>query len=445
MLVIGMVFMFDWNPAFHHESSWATPGDQWGMLRGAHFVAWGYLGGVYSQGNGIVTLPGMPILLAPVAILSSHFHLSESYQPFMLSRPTAALLLEPAEILAASTVVFACDALTERLDLSRRRRFAVCIVVAVVAWPTAAIWGHAEDAMAVTFAIYALLALMDSRWSAVAWLLGFGIVMQPLVAMLVPLLAAAAPRGARLSVVVRAALLPVFLVATALAGNLGDTYRALLTQPTPPSVNHATPWVAWTPKLHSGIVSVGHTVRLIPGSGHPVLGPISPSTQAAASVAAGPGRLLYLLLALIIALWVMVRPQPIDRLLWLAAAVLASRCLFEAVMTPYYLAPPLILSIVLSARMGARRFWAVVAISLEVTVFAYHHLEPWAWWLPILVALVGVLALNFPAGMPSPSGTQAPGSTVIPRPAADLEVSSSWRPTMPSDEMTSDEQRSFAQ
>src|SRR5580692_1707465 len=67
MLVIGMAFMFQWNPLFHHQNSWATPGDVWGIFRGAHYVGWGYLGGIYTPGAGIVTFPGMPILLAPVA------------------------------------------------------------------------------------------------------------------------------------------------------------------------------------------------------------------------------------------------------------------------------------------------------------------------------------------------------------------------------------------
>lgn len=244
MVVVGMVFMVVWNPVVHHQSSWATPGDLWGMVRAAHYVQWGFLGGIYTPGNGIVTFPGMPVLLAPAAWLSGRLHLTESFLPFFVPRPTAALIFEPLEILLAATVVFASDALAERLSVSRRRRIPLCFCVAALAWPTAAVWGHAEDALAMTFALYALVALVDGRWSGLGWLLGVGIVIQPLVALLVPLVLAAAPSGRRLAVAVRSAGISLFLVGVAFAGDAQDTYRALVTQPTPPSVNHATPWVS---------------------------------------------------------------------------------------------------------------------------------------------------------------------------------------------------------
>ena len=72
-LVIGMIFMFFWNPLVHHVGSWNTGGDLWGIFRGAHYVGWGFPGGIYTSGTGIVTFPGMAILLAPIAMLVDHF------------------------------------------------------------------------------------------------------------------------------------------------------------------------------------------------------------------------------------------------------------------------------------------------------------------------------------------------------------------------------------
>lgn len=122
VLVTGMAYMFWWGPVVVHAPVWTTGGDLWGILRGAHYVGWGDLGGVYTPGNGVVTFPGMEVLLAPVAMVAGVFHLSESYGSFFLPHPTAALVLQPVELILASTVIFAADALAERLGTGRGRR-----------------------------------------------------------------------------------------------------------------------------------------------------------------------------------------------------------------------------------------------------------------------------------------------------------------------------------
>ncbi|MDA8340667.1 MAG: hypothetical protein M0007_00335, partial [Actinomycetota bacterium] len=83
-------------------------------------------------------------------------------------------------------------------------------------------------------------------------------------------------------------------------------------------------------------------------------------------------------------------------LLWLLAVALAIRGYFEPVMTPYYLAPPLAVGIVVVAGKGRARLAVAVAISFAMTVFGYYHLSPWAWWAPMMVGMTAVLALGFP-------------------------------------------------
>ncbi len=129
MLGVGLLVMFGWEPIVGHRSGWFTPVDLWGIFRGAHYVGWGYLGGVYTYGTGVLSLPGLPIVLAPVAMLSGHLGLTESYSPFFLSHPSAALILQPVVLLLTSTVLFAADALAERLHVPWTRRRALCIVV----------------------------------------------------------------------------------------------------------------------------------------------------------------------------------------------------------------------------------------------------------------------------------------------------------------------------
>jgi hypothetical protein len=403
MVSFGMVFMFEYAPLVFHLGLWDTGGDLWGIFRAAHYVGWGYLGGVYTPSNGVVTFPGLPVLLAPVAMLSGALHLTESDPMLLVAHPSAALLLEPVVLILTSTVLFAVDALAQRLGVPSRRRMVLTTVVAIIAWPVAAVWGHPEDALAMTFALYATIALLDGKWSRCGWLFGCGIVLQPLVAMMLPLFIAAAPQGRRMAVAVRSAVLSAVLVGVAFAGNPADTYQMLVKQPTQPTINHATPWLAFAPKLPYS--------HALPGShvgGGLSIGGVVDGAHRLGYVAGGPGRTIDVLLAIAIGIFVWRRPQRLEQLLWLAAVVLGSRCFFEAVMTTYYVAPALFLALVLAARQGGRRFAAASILALEITVFGYHHLEPWLWWVPMVVGLGAVLALARP-GRPAAGRDAAPG------------------------------------
>ncbi len=396
MLATGIAFMFEWNPMVHHSDSWNVGSDLWNTLRAAHYVGWGYLGGVYDPANGIITFPGMAALLAPVAMLSGSLHLSESFMPYTLQYPTAALLLVPIELVMVASVVFATDALAERLQLGTRRRAALCVLVAVIAWLTASVWGHPEESLAMTFALYAMIAMLDRKWVRCGWLFSVGIVLQPLVALTLPLFVAATPRGMRIMLAVRSSALSFVLIAVAAAGNAGGTFRALVEQPTPPALNHPTPWVSLAPKITSGGRHLTNYASIVHSHGRISVTHSSAVAQSLVFVAGGPGRMIDVALSVLLGVLVWRRPQSGVRVLWLASCVLASRCFFEPVMTPYYLAPPLFLALVLAARMGGARFWAAAVLSLEVTILAYHHLNPWIWWSAIVLGLAGIVALGNP-------------------------------------------------
>ncbi|MBF6555285.1 MAG: hypothetical protein IVW52_03825 [Acidimicrobiales bacterium] len=396
MLATGMAFMFEWNPLVHHSDSWNIGSDLWNTFRAAHYVGWGYLGGIYDPANGIITFPGMAALLAPVAMLSGTLHLSESFMPYTVPYPTAALLLVPIELVMAASVVFATDALAESLQVGTRRRAALCVLVAVIAWLTASVWGHPEESLAMTFALYAMIAMLEGKWVRCGWLFSLGIVLQPLVALTLPLFIAATPRGMRIMLAVRSSALSFVLIAVAAAGNFGDTFRALVEQPTPPALNHPTPWVSLTPKITSGGRHLTNYASIVHSHGHISVTHSSAMTQSLAFVAGGPGRVIDVMLSVLVGVLVWRKPQSAVRVLWLALCVLASRCFFEPVMTPYYLAPPLFLALVLAARAGGARFWAAAVLSLEVTILAYHHLNPWIWWSAIVLGLAGIVALGYP-------------------------------------------------
>ncbi len=396
MLVVGMAFEFLWIPLVHHQPRWFTQGDMWGMFRAAHYVGWGDLGGVYAPGNGVVTFPGMAIILAPIAWLSGSLHLTESYDSMFLAHPSAVLLLLPVELVIASTVLFAVDALAQDLGVSQRRRVALCVLVAILAWPTAALWGHAEDAFVMTLAICAMRAAMRGRWVRTGWLFGFAIVIQPLIGLVIPLFLAASPRGQRLMFAVRCGALSVFTVGVAALGNPSGTYRSLVQQPTPPNINHPTPWVALAPRVTSLTSGAPAGSGSVPSFGRGGFSSSRVVHRVVMDVSGGPGRTIDVVIALVVAAYVWRRPQPPVRLMWIAAAVLASRCFFEAVMTPYYLTPPLILTLVLAARRDAWRAVTSAVVTMAVSVYAYLNAGPWTWWLPIVAGLTVTIVLAFP-------------------------------------------------
>jgi hypothetical protein len=385
-VMVGILYMTEWNRLTHHVPVWAIGGDLWGILRGAQYVGWGYFGGVYDQSTGINSLPGMPLLLAPAAILIDHLQLSASMGNITLVHPTAAFVLEPIELLLGSSVLFPVDALAQRLGVPRRRRILLCICVAVLAWPVGAVWGHAEDLVALTFALCALLRSLDREWHAAAWLLGVGICFQPYVCVIAPVLIGMSPRAAWRSTLPRLAALPATLLVLAFSENPGGTFRAVVSQPTPPAVNHATPWIALAPHLSVPSLRVPHAVELW---NHVVVAaPVSHGPSVL--VAGGPSRALGLVVAIAAGLVVSRRHLSTPQIVWIVGLVLASRALFESVMTPYYLAAPMIVLAILASRQSAGRFGMSCLLMLTTTVYTYFHLSPWIWWSPI-VAAIGLL------------------------------------------------------
>jgi hypothetical protein len=397
MVVIGVAFMFEWNLLIHHSNSWNVGGDLWNTFRAAHYVGWGFPGGIYDPTNGIITFPGMAVLLAPVAMLSGELHLTESFQPYTLQHPTAALLIVPITMVLAASVVFAADALAERLAVVAPHRAVTCTLVAVIAWLTTAVWGHPEESLAMAFALYAMIAIVDRKWARCGWLFGIAIVIQPLAALLLPVVIATTPRGKRTMLLVRSALLSAVLIGVAALGDAGDTFHALVDQPTPPSLNHPTPWVLLAPKLTSGGHHVQHFASVADAHGRFSLAHSTTTAVSLVFVAGGPGRMIDVVLALVLGVYLWRRPQSTIKVLWFASMLLASRCFFEPVMTPYYLAPPLFLGLIMAARAGGPRFWAASVLSMEVTIFAYQHLNQWVWWSVIVLGLSGVVALGYPA------------------------------------------------
>ena len=373
---VSLAFSFLWGPVVRHQAIWVIPGDIWSTYRDAHLVGWGNIGGIYDPYLGLLTFPAVVVVLAPVAMVSWHFHLTESFGQITVAHPSAWLWLGPAILLLGASCLVALDAMAEELGIGRGKRILLLGVESVIVFQVVTIWGHPEDMVAIGLATYALLMGSRRRWTATGWLWGAAIAFQPLVLVLFPLGFATTRRGERVRLCVRSALPTVVLLAAPLITQWGMTTRSMLHQSNRVDLNHPTPWIAFSSHLGPNVVS------------------------------AGPGRVIALLAAVAIG-GVAWRLHPsLAAMVWMGAVALSLRCFFESVMDPFYLGPPFALILVACAvRPGWRRLVTGTVVMVVATVLAFHHLGEWATWLP----MVALLSVGLSCGWP---GRDAFGPTI---------------------------------
>jgi hypothetical protein len=394
-VVTGMAYSLFWAPVVRHHPYWVTPGDLWATYRAAHWVGWGDLGGIYGSGAGLVTYPGILVVLAPLAMFTGAFGLTEAF-PRFVPHPTAWLALGPASLLLCSIPLFACDAAAERLGISRRRRAALCLAEACVLWNVSVFWGHPEDAVAVGLALYALVFALDRRWTGAGWLFGAAMATQPLVILMFPVLLALGGRRRVAGLAVRGFAPAFALVLTPLISQFHATTHALLDQPNFPGVDHATPWTVLAPVLG--------------GRGHSLV------------VAAGPGRIVALVLACGLGWWARRWRERPDLILWAAATALALRCFTESVMVAFYIWPALAIGLLVAAHAGRLRLGIAAATAIGITIVSQWRLGELPWWAIMSAGLVVVLAVGTRAvRTPTASGDgDFTVTSLEPRPPRDL-------------------------
>ena len=249
VLVTGMAFCLFWAPVVEHRAGWIAPGDIWGAYRSRPLRRLGRPGRRVRGRHGIGDLPRSA---APVGT-GGRPHLARSgcrrASPTPCRIRPRGSILGPVEILISCTALFACDALAERLGVSRRGRWVLSIAEGVLVWNTSALWGHPEDALAFALALYALLGALDDRWNRAGWLFGAAVVTQPVVLLMAPVLLGLAGKERASAFVFRALSPSVFLLATPLIAEFRTTAHALVDQPNFPNIDHRTPWTSLAPPL----------------------------------------------------------------------------------------------------------------------------------------------------------------------------------------------------
>lgn len=403
VLATGMIFSFWWNPLFQHSPSWFTPSDLWNTFRAAQYVTWGGEGTIYASPEHLVTFPGIAILLSPIAALSSTLHLTFSF-PLNILHPTTWYVLGPANLAGGGLLLFPLEALAQRLSIPAKRRTALLVIEILVIWPSVAIWGHPEDALAVAFAIYGLMAAFDRSWTRLALYFAVAVVMQPLTVLVLPIAFAIVPLRQWPVISSIIALPSLLLLLPPLIQHWSATTYVLLKQPNYPAANHPTPWYSLAPILQHGHYAIVHEVKsvILPGGRHS-LGDVSVKAFIYPIVAAGPGRIVAIALSFVIGVLVAKKMKSLAQIAWLAALALSLRCIFECVMVPYYLTPALALALVTASKGTRSRFAAAMIAALACLWSSYFHWGPWTYYTIVTSLLLITLFFSWPGRSRAPT------------------------------------------
>jgi hypothetical protein len=380
LILIGM-FTTTWGSTLIGRSEWALPYDLWGTLVATTRLAHGNIGGLYAPPTGLISLPGAAVILLPCAAVSSALGLSLALPGPANLHPAVWLLAGPYQMAVSCVVLFATDALAERLGVTYWRRALLTAASVGILWSVSARWGHPEDAVAIGLLLYAVLAQSTARITLAGWLAGAAVCVQPLVLLAIPVMLAVLPWRRMAPFLVRAAAPSAVLLCAAALADWHDTYTSVTSQPDSPVINHPTLWTSLAPHMANN------------------------------NVAAGPFRLATILLACLCA--VAVRRQWRARLddgtavewptellssvLWWAALTLALRSFFEPVMVSYYPWPPMAVALIPAAALGWKRLLAagIVAGGLTGAAQGPSH-AAWIWWAPLVGGLIVLLALALP-------------------------------------------------
>jgi hypothetical protein len=369
LIAFGMASTTWWGPGMLGKPGWSLPDDLWATLAAAQRLMHGNLGGLYTPPTRLITFPGAAVILVPLVAITDAAGLSLQVQNAHNLHPAVWLLAGPYEIALSAVALFAADAIGERLGADRAKRAVLALASAVALWSVSVRWGHPEDAVAVGLLLYAILALSKSGTVRAAWLTGAAVAVQPLVLLAVPIVAAVIEPRRLIGFLARAAAPAAVLLGAAAAANWTATIHAVTSQPNWITVDQVTPWAS-----------------------------LAPHTGAGQTVAAGPGRVLAILVACACAVvagrrWRVARGAPswsadiLAEVLWWTALALALRSVFEPVMVAYYLWPALAVALIAASRSWSRLIPASCAAAVLTLVSQLTWRGPWSWWVPMVAGL----------------------------------------------------------
>ena len=385
MMGTWAAYTFLWNPVVYHERLGPARRSV-GHLSSGALHRLGRHRGYLLKRYRLHHLPGVLLVLAPLAILTYHFQLSESY-PRAVPHPSAWPILGPVSILLGLLPLFALDALQRA---PRGHAAGPDRPVLVPDGPLVAGAGRLGPPRGhdgAGSAVYGLLAAWKRQWSKGGWLFAAALLCQPLVVLLFPIVLALYPDARRrIGWIIRVVVPTAVILAIPTIESWNQTTYALVKQPTFPAVNHPTPLLFLS--LVIGHLRPATGVAYIQsGTGHQFI--TGTLAKGGNIVDPGPGRLAAVAVAAVIGFWVWKRHPSEKFTLWLCAVVLGVWCVLEPVMTPYYAWPFLAFAMACAGSVAFVRLAVTFGAAMFVTIWTEHFFSPWVWWGPTVV-MVGL-------------------------------------------------------
>jgi hypothetical protein len=367
MLVVVMAFSLSWHTLVHDgHGGLMSPHDLWSLAGSSSMILHGRFGDIYVRHGALTSPPALEVALVPVTALGELLGLSPRL-PGTGEPLSMWLVLGPAAVLMASTVLFALDAVARQWRFSEQSRLVLALVGAfgvanVVGW-----WGHPEDCVSVAFAVWAALAV-DRFGTAGArragWLLGFGVAFQPLALLaVVPVLARLNWRDAGRQVW-RIALPSLLFLLPPLLAETHRTLFVMVRQPFEPAYISLTPLTPLATHLAPGLDGGGFT------------------------------RLAAIVVSAAVALVVCRRYPGLDVVLASSAFAFFVRILLETEMNWYYVWPVPALCLLLALRRSRFRFTVCAAALASSVLLGDRRVHGIALWWPALMATAVVMLLS---------------------------------------------------
>ncbi len=355
-IAAGVIAPMVAEPLLGHNY-WSIPGDAWLSLQAAHYVPQGTYPLIYEAGTirgGFDAGPLLPLVLAPVAWIGTLLHLHESY-PLPRRHPSMWLVFGPYSLACAVPLLYATRSLATQLFVRRRRAILQLAVLLIVFVPSAIVYGHYEDVLALALVFVAFRDLFTDRPLRGALLLAAAIGFKQWSLLAVPIFVVACPPSVRRRVLLRSVLPPGILMASFLALDFKYASVSLLHPPTFPRFGHPALWVSMT----------------------------------TSSLTSAPERSGAFVVAFLVA-WLIRRERDPAFIISALGCVLLARVLFEDVVHAYYLAPG-IATLLMSA--WTRRTGIVTKFTLGAALLLAFPFHParLPWWLAVYALLVAVL------------------------------------------------------